>query len=233
MEAPLKILRKAIPMPTLNTTATAWEVNLKTSVELYTIWEMTGVLKQLETIDENLFDVITLAAVVSFGAWAGFAFAMTGVLLASAVGYYAGRAFGRQTVRRLAGPRLNRLTQVLQQRGVIAITAVRLVPIAPFIVESMVAGAIHMKLWQLSVGTFLGMLPGTLMATVLGDAIESALHDPSRINWWFVGAVAAVLATATYIVQRWLRKVAIEPHHDLVHPAQQDKAQELRFPGRA
>ena len=45
-------------MPTLNTTATAWEVNLKTSVELYTIWEMTGVLDQLESIDQNLFDVI-------------------------------------------------------------------------------------------------------------------------------------------------------------------------------
>jgi heterodisulfide reductase subunit C len=59
VEAPLKLLRKAIPMPTLNTTATAWEVNLKTSVELYTIWEMTGVLQQLEGIDENLFDVIT------------------------------------------------------------------------------------------------------------------------------------------------------------------------------
>jgi heterodisulfide reductase subunit C len=59
IEAPLKLLRQAIPMPTLNTLETAWEVNLKTSVELYTIWEMTGVLDQLETIDENLFDVIT------------------------------------------------------------------------------------------------------------------------------------------------------------------------------
>jgi heterodisulfide reductase subunit C1 len=59
VDAPLKLLRKAIPMPTLNTTATAWEVNLKTSIELYTIWEETGVLKQLEGIDENLFDVIT------------------------------------------------------------------------------------------------------------------------------------------------------------------------------
>jgi phosphatidylserine/phosphatidylglycerophosphate/cardiolipin synthase-like enzyme len=180
--------------------------------------------------------IITLAAVVSFGAWEGFAFAMTGVLLASAAGYYAGRAFGRQSVRRLAGPRLNRLTQVLQRRGVIAITAVRLVPIAPFIVESMVAGAIHMKLWQLSVGTFLGMLPGTLMATVLGDAIESALHDPSRINWWFVGGVALTLATATYIVQRWLRKVAIEPHHGESHPPAHEakaEARQLRSEGRA
>ena len=33
-------------------------MSLKTSVEMYTIWEMTGVLKQLETMDENLFDVI-------------------------------------------------------------------------------------------------------------------------------------------------------------------------------
>ncbi len=47
VDAPLKILRKAIPMPTLHTTKTAWEVNLKTSVELYTIWEETGVLDQL------------------------------------------------------------------------------------------------------------------------------------------------------------------------------------------
>ena len=59
VDAPLKLLRKAIPVPTLNTIDTAWEVNLKTSVELYTIWEMTGVLAQLEGIDENLFDVIT------------------------------------------------------------------------------------------------------------------------------------------------------------------------------
>ncbi|MHB0872988.1 MAG: 4Fe-4S dicluster domain-containing protein, partial [Acidithiobacillus ferrooxidans] len=42
----------------LQTVETAWEVSLKTSVEMYTIWEMTGVLKSLETMDENLFDVI-------------------------------------------------------------------------------------------------------------------------------------------------------------------------------
>jgi heterodisulfide reductase subunit C len=45
-------------MKTLQTTDTAWEVSLKTSVEMYTIWEDTGVLQQLETMDENLFDVI-------------------------------------------------------------------------------------------------------------------------------------------------------------------------------
>jgi heterodisulfide reductase subunit C1 len=59
VDAPLATLRKAIPVPTLHTTKTAWEVNLKTSVELYTIWEETGVLDSLRTIDPNLSDVIS------------------------------------------------------------------------------------------------------------------------------------------------------------------------------
>jgi len=159
--------------------------------------------------------LITLAAVVSFGPWEGLACAMTGVVLASAVGYYAGRSFGRQTVRRLAGPRLNQLSNALQQRGVVAVTAVRLVPIAPFIVESMVAGAIRMKLWQLSVGTFFGMLPGALTATVLGDAAQSALHDPSRINWWIVGGAITLLVIGSVLVTRWLKKVSkLSPNDD-------------------
>ncbi|VAW14389.1 Heterodisulfide reductase subunit C like protein HTH_1883 [hydrothermal vent metagenome] len=58
VDAPLDILRKAIPVPTLHTLDTAWIVNLKTSVELFTIWEATGVLDQLESVDENLFDVV-------------------------------------------------------------------------------------------------------------------------------------------------------------------------------
>ncbi len=58
VDAPLATLRKAIPVPTLHTTKTAWEVNLKTSVELYTIWEETGVLESLKAVDANLFDVI-------------------------------------------------------------------------------------------------------------------------------------------------------------------------------
>src|SRR5487761_2574297 len=59
IDAPLAILRKAIPVPTLHTLDTAWVVNLKTSVELYSIWEATGVLDQLESVDENLFDVVS------------------------------------------------------------------------------------------------------------------------------------------------------------------------------
>ena len=59
VDAPLKLLRQAIPVPTLHTMDTAWEVNIKTSIELYSIWEATGVLEQLALVDENLLDLIT------------------------------------------------------------------------------------------------------------------------------------------------------------------------------
>jgi heterodisulfide reductase subunit C len=58
VQGDLRTLRKAIPVRTLQTTDTAWETSLKTSVEMYTIWEMTGVLEALAGLDENLYDVI-------------------------------------------------------------------------------------------------------------------------------------------------------------------------------
>ena len=151
--------------------------------------------------------LITLAAVVAFGPWLGFVYSMSGILLAAIAGYYAGRLIDRDAVRRIAGDRLNRLTHALQARGLLAVTAVRLVPVAPFAVESIVAGAIRIKLWHLVVGTFLGMLPGTLTTTVFGDQIETALHDPSRINYWLVGGVVAAFALLTLAVHRWFARM--------------------------
>ena len=151
--------------------------------------------------------LITLAAVVAFGPWLGFVYSMSGILLAAAAGFYAGRLIDRDAVRRIAGDRLNRLTRVLQSRGLLAITAVRLVPVAPFAVESIVAGAIRMKFWHLLVGTFIGMLPGTLTTTVFGDQIETALHDPSRINYWLVGAVVVGFAILTFAVHKWFARM--------------------------
>lgn len=150
--------------------------------------------------------LITLSAVVAFGAWLGFAYAVSGILLSAAVHYVAGRMLDRDTVRRLAGEKLNRMTHVLRQRGLIAITAIRLVPIAPFAVEGFVAGAVRIKFWHFLVGTFLGLLPGALAATVFADQLGSALRDKSQINWWLVAAVGIVFAVALVLVRRWFNR---------------------------
>jgi uncharacterized membrane protein YdjX (TVP38/TMEM64 family) len=148
--------------------------------------------------------LITLAAVLVFGPWLGFGYAMAGIMVAALLSFFAGRLVRRDTVRRLAGRKLDRLSAALRQRGLAAMTAVRLVPLAPFPVVGLVAGAIRVKLWQYTLGTFLGNLPGVLAATVFADQIAAALDDTSRINWWVVGGVIAVLVVGTLAVRRWL-----------------------------
>jgi uncharacterized membrane protein YdjX (TVP38/TMEM64 family) len=78
-------------------------------------------------------------------------------------------------------------------------------------VESIVAGAIHMKVWHVALGTAIGLLPGTLATTIFGDQIETALSGGS-INWWVVGGVLAVLGAGVWAVNRWFKKMARRIH---------------------
>lgn len=148
--------------------------------------------------------LITLFAVVAFGPWMGFVYAMLGIELSAWVTFVAGKQFNRDTVRRVAGPRLNEMIQVLRRRGLLAITALRLVPLAPFAVEGIVAGAVGLKLWHFMLGTAIGMLPGTLTATVFGGQLQAALEDPAQVNYWLLGAALCLMLVATLLVRRWL-----------------------------
>ena len=151
--------------------------------------------------------LITLAAVIAFGPWLGFVYSLTGICVSSAVTWYMGRHMRRDTVRRLAGPKLDRMIEVLKKHGLVAMTLLRLVPIAPFAVESIVAGAIRMKLWHVVAGTAIGLLPGTLTTTVFGDAIETAVTGAGEVNWWFVGGALALLAAGAWSVKRWFTRM--------------------------
>jgi phosphatidylserine/phosphatidylglycerophosphate/cardiolipin synthase-like enzyme/uncharacterized membrane protein YdjX (TVP38/TMEM64 family) len=151
--------------------------------------------------------LITLAAVLAFGPVMGFFYSLAGICFSSAVTWYMGRYMRRDTVRRLAGPRLDRMIDVLKKHGLLAMTLLRLVPIAPFAVESIVAGAIRMKLWHVVVGTGIGLLPGTLTTTIFGDAIETAVSGAGEVNWWLVGGALAILATGAWAVKRWFTRM--------------------------
>ncbi len=148
--------------------------------------------------------LITLFAVVAFGPWLGFLYAMLGIELSAYVTFVAGRRLNRATVRRVAGARLNSILDVLRRRGLLAITALRLVPLAPFAVEGVVAGAVHVKLWHFMVGTAIGVLPGVLTSTVFVDQLQVWLENPSQANFGLIALVLVMLGVATWLVRRWL-----------------------------
>ncbi len=150
--------------------------------------------------------VLTLLTVIAFGPWLGFVYGMTGIITAALATYYVGRLLPEKAVQRLAGDKLDDVIKALRRHGFMAMLAVRIIPVAPFAVEGLIAGAVPIKLWDFTLGTFLGMLPGVLATTVFGSQIAAALEDPSTINWWIVAAVLVAMIALTWFVRRWFAR---------------------------
>jgi phospholipase D1/2 len=150
--------------------------------------------------------LLTLLTVIAFGPWLGFAYGMAGILLSALATYYAGRTMKTATVKRLAGDEFDHVRRVLREHGLAAMTALRIVPAAPFALEGILAGAMRIRLWHYMVGTLIGMTPGVLATSVFGEQLTRALEDPSTINWWLVAAVVIAFAVLTWLVRRWFAR---------------------------
>lgn len=154
---------------------------------------------------------ITLLIVVTalvFGPGAGFAYALAGSLLGGGVTFAIGRALGRDTVRRLAGARLNELRRRLGNGGVLAVVVLRLFPVAPFALVNLVAGATQLRARDFLLGTAFGMAPGILAVTVFSDRLAVALWNPSPGALALLAAAAALIAAGAFVLYRWLARRA-------------------------
>lgn len=149
---------------------------------------------------------LTLVVVVAFGPWAGFVCAMGGAQVGALCSYGLGAALGRDIVRKLGGERVNRVSQKLAQRGLLAVIAVRMVPVAPFAVVNVIAGASHIRLRDLLLGTLLGMAPGTLAIAVFVETILDAMRHPSPRSSIAVVFTVALIAAGVWAARAWFRR---------------------------
>lgn len=151
---------------------------------------------------------ITVLIVVSslvFGPLFGFVYALVGTAAGAAITYGIGHWLGRDTVRRLGGSRLNRLSRQMAERGVITVAIVRMVPIAPFTLVNMVAGASFIRFRDFVLGTVLGMGPGMLGLTVFADGVFRAFRNPQPTTIAWVVAIVVTLAVVTLGLRHWLK----------------------------
>jgi phospholipase D1/2 len=139
-------------------------------------------------------NLLVLATVLVFGPFLGALVALAGVLLSSVQMWAIGRLVGAEGVRRLGGRRVLAVRRQLQRRGIVTMTLVRLVPVAPAPLVSLAAGAFDVKLGDFTVGTALGMAPGILGLALLGERLLAALVHPTP------GKIAAALAVAGLLV---------------------------------
>jgi uncharacterized membrane protein YdjX (TVP38/TMEM64 family) len=134
--------------------------------------------------------LITATAIV-FAPWLAVSLSVAGSLSSAIALYGIGRSSMRETLTHAFGAHTERLRRALDRSGVIAVATIRMVPIAPFALVNLVAGAIDVRFRDYVLGTLLGVLPGTIALTAFGHQLREIIERPTLRN---VGLLLAAIA---------------------------------------
>lgn len=150
--------------------------------------------------------VLIIVTLLAFDPVWGALYAMAGTLLSASLNYWIGYGLGRKTIQHFAGSYVNRLSHRLSKRGVLTMTAIRMLPVAPFSVVNVLAGASHIRFRDYILGTLFGMTPGIIAIAVLVERLGAAVQNPSPGTYAILVAVAVTFAASALLLRHWLIK---------------------------
>jgi phospholipase D1/2 len=149
--------------------------------------------------------VLITATAFAFGPLLGFTYSLLGCVVSATLTYGLGYLLGHETIRSLAGAHWGRLNRRIGQHGLLAILIVRVVPVAPFVVLNVMAGASRIRLRDFVLGTFLGMLPGLSVMTIFGNHLEDVIRNPKVETFLVISGLIAVIVLLAVWVRRRFR----------------------------
>ncbi|GAA2502573.1 TVP38/TMEM64 family protein [Terrabacter carboxydivorans] len=123
--------------------------------------------------------------------------AMVGALVAFAIA----RRVGPSVLHRSPQAQRQRVLDRLGGHGLAAVLALRLVPVAPFTAVNYLAGMSRVAVRDYTLGTALGILPGTVIYVAAG---AFAIAEPGRLTW--AGLALLVLMAGGAVVARRLSR---------------------------
>lgn len=143
-----------------------------------------------------------------FGPGLGFAYACIGAFVGAAAYWWIGRRASGALLDPFAGPRTRAVMQAVAERGVLAVVAVRLVPVAPHIVVGLLAGASRVSFRDYMLGSVLGMAPGIVVLVWLGDAFTRIDGAADVWKLWPALAAAALSLGVAWMLTRRASRAA-------------------------
>jgi phospholipase D1/2 len=149
--------------------------------------------------------LMIVASGIAFGPWLGTVYALAGSLTAACVGFGIGRRAGLHRVERVAGSRIRKLTEKLEENGTLAVYVIRKIPM-PFFLINVAMGASKISFRDYFVGTVLGMSPIVIALAGFGYQLSQVIEDPTPGKIGIAVAFLAVPLTIAFFVNRALRK---------------------------
>lgn len=174
-----------------------------------TAWAGVAVVAMFVVAGLVVFPVTVMIAATAaiFGLWPGFLYAGGGALASALVTYGVGRWLGPKGLRQFFGPRVNFLSRSFARGGIPAVTLVRIVPVAPFSLINLAAGALRIPPLDYAIGTVIGLAPGVGLMSLLGHNLTELLQAPTLsgvaiVAGVVIGAIALSAGAQVFVTRR-------------------------------
>jgi uncharacterized membrane protein YdjX (TVP38/TMEM64 family) len=123
--------------------------------------------------------LLIVATAVVFDPLVAIPLSIAGALASASVIYFIGARFARGTVKQAFGTALERVSEALENRGVLAVATLRAVPVAPFTMVNIALGSLGVRFTDYLIGTALGLTPGIIMITAFGSQLHEMWENPT------------------------------------------------------
>lgn len=184
-------------------TAFDFEAGVESTVRQIRGWGMWGVAGSIGLMVAHSFlpfpaEIIACANGVVYGAFWGAVITWVGAMLGASVAFGLVRWLGRPFVERMVPARdWEQISLWSRERGGAVLLTARLIPVIAFNLINYVAALTGISWWTFLWATGLGILPLTIMLSILGDQMVTM----PLWAWVLLGALA--LASWVALHRRW------------------------------
>ncbi len=153
--------------------------------------------------------VLILATGLIYGPFIGLVIAMAGALVSACLGYATGSLIGQRRLRRITRGRLEHVGQAMMHSGSLSVLLIRLIPVAPFGLVNMIAGARQIGFAPYLLGTAIGLAPGVIAITLFSGQLRALVVEPNLYNVAvFSFVLAAIAVIGGWIWRRFAQDIA-------------------------
>lgn len=144
--------------------------------------------------------VIAIAGGMAFGMFWGTLYTIIGAGIGATVAFYLSRLLGRGIIERLIKGKVQKFDEGIEKGGFLLILILRLIPIIPFNVISYGAGLTRIRYTDYILSTMIGIVPGVLVFTNLGD---KALYVRSPEFCLAIGILILMIIASIILKRRY------------------------------
>jgi uncharacterized membrane protein YdjX (TVP38/TMEM64 family) len=124
-------------------------------------------------------------------------------MIGAAAGYFLARGVWSKPAHRMLGRHAEKLHNLRKGNAFLTALRFQLLPVVPFGAFNYAGGISKLAPIPFLAGTAVGIVPGTLMATFIGDRLAAGVHGGSRKPLLLAGAVALLVLALSFAPKLW------------------------------